>query len=102
MQGPILLDKKPKQMSFHRFQNVKLIQRKEGSNTIIQGEHCIIVLEEMETYLWEKCNGENTINDIIDSILKLEDYCQNDRSDIEKVVLAFIEEMLSQEIIELI
>lgn len=102
MQGSVLLDKKPKQMSYHRFPNVKLIQRKEDANTIIQGEHCIIVLEEMETFLWEKCTGDNTVNEIIDSILALEDYCQNPREDIEEVVVTFINEMLSQEIIELI
>ena len=37
MQRSILLAKKPKQMSYHRFPNVKLIQRKEDDNTIIQG-----------------------------------------------------------------
>lgn len=102
MQRSILLDKKPKQMSYHRFPNVKLIQRKEDDNTVIQGEHCIIVLEEMETFIWDKCNGNNTINDIVDSILSLEDYCKNERFDIEDTVIDFVNDMLSKEIIELI
>jgi len=89
-------------MKYHRFPNVKLIQRKEDENTVIQGEHCIIVLEEMETFIWEKCNGENSINKIIDDILSLEDYNQNDRKEIEDVVVTFINEMLTQEIIELL
>jgi len=102
MQRSVLLDKKPRQMKYHRFPNVKLIQRKEDENTVIQGEHCIIVLEEMETFIWEKCNGENSINKIIDDILSLEDYNQNDRKEIEDVVVTFINEMLTQEIIELL
>lgn len=102
MQRSVLLDNKPKQMSYHRFPNVKLIQRKEDNNTIIQGEHCIIVLEEMETFIWERCDGYNTINELIDSILNLEDYCYNSRADIEEIVVTFIEEMITQEIIELL
>lgn len=102
MQRSILLAKKPKQMSYHRFPNVKLIQRKEDDNTIIQGEHCIIVLEKMETFIWEKCDSNNTIDNIIDEILKLDDYMFNSRKEIEEEVISFINDMLSQDIIELL
>ena len=101
MQRPVLLASKPKQMTYHRYKNVKLIQRKEDKNTVIQGEHCIVVLEEMETFIWDRCNGEYVINDIIDIILALEDYCQNERSEIEEVVISYMNDLLEQQLIEL-
>lgn len=102
MQRSILLAKKPKQMTYHRFKNVKLVQRKEDNNTILQGEHCVVVLEEMETYIWERCLGVKTINDIINDIMLLDDYKLNDRQDIENVVVDFINDLLEQELIELV
>lgn len=100
MQRPILLDSKPKQMKYHRYENVKLIQRKEEKNTIIQGEHCIFVLEEMESFVWNLCNGENSIEDIINEILNLEDYKNNKKEEIKKVVVDFINSLIEAEIIE--
>jgi hypothetical protein len=101
MQRPVLLASKPKQMTYHRYPNVKLIQRKEDNNTVIQGEHCIVVLEEMETFIWDRCNGEYAIKDIVDGILALEDYCQNERSEIEEVVINYINDLLEQQLIEI-
>lgn len=97
-----MLALRPKQMSYHRLPNVKLIQRKEDKNTIIQGEHCIIVLEEMETFLWDQLNGENTVSKLVDSVMSLEDYRLNPRTDIEDVIIPFIEDLKEKELIELL
>lgn len=102
MQRSIMLALRPKQMSYHRLPNVKLIQRKEDKNTIIQGEHCIIVLEEMETFLWDQLNGENTVSKLVDSVMSLEDYRLNPRTDIEDVIIPFIEDLKEKELIELL
>lgn len=102
MQRSILLAKKPRQMKYHRYKNVKLVQRKEDNNTILQGEHCVVVLEKMETYIWDRCLGIKTISNIIDDIMMLEDYKLNDRQEIEDVVVTFINELLEHELIELV
>ncbi|MFA8300300.1 MAG: PqqD family protein [Hyphomicrobiales bacterium] len=89
-------------MTYHRYENVKMIQRKEDQNTIIQGEHCIIVLEEMETFIWDRCNGEHAISDIVNDILQMEDYSQNDRLEIEEVVINYMNDLIEQELIEIV
>jgi hypothetical protein len=88
-------------MTYHRYKNLRLMQRKEDENTVIQGEHCVIVLKEMETFIWDRCNGEYSINDIIDNILELDDYCKNERSDIAEVVLSYMNDLLEHELIEI-
>lgn len=95
-----MLALKPRQMKYHRFENVKLVQRKEDENTVIQGEHCVFVFEKMESFVWDRCTGEYTIEDIVDDILALEDYCQNSKEDISEVVIGFIKDLKEQELIE--
>lgn len=89
-------------MTFHRFENVKLIQRKEDNNTIIQGEHCIIVLGEMESMIWDVCDGNHTVSDIVEMILELEDYCQNPFDEIEQIVIQFLIDLKDQDLIEIL
>ena len=100
MSRSVLLERKPKQMIYHRLPNVKLIQRKEDENTIIQGEHCVYVMEEMESFIWQKCNGENTINLIVQEVAnKL--HIEATESVIDEV-LNYIEELKKEELIELL
>ncbi|MBO5804330.1 MAG: PqqD family peptide modification chaperone [Bacteroidales bacterium] len=96
-----MLASKPKQMTYHRFENVKLIQRKEDKNTVIQGEHCVIVLEEMESMIWDKCDGNHTIDDMVNMILQIEDYSQNSYEEISKVIIDFLTELQEQMLIEI-
>lgn len=87
-------------MKYHKFENVKLVQRKEDKNTVIQGEHCVFVFEEMESFVWDRCTGENTIESIVNDILLLDDYCLNSKEEISDVVIGFIEELKGHELIE--
>lgn len=101
MQRSILLASKPKQLTFHRYKNVKLVQRKEDKNTIIQGEHCIIVLEEMESFIWDRCTGENSVLDIVNMVLALEDYKANPFDEIASIITHFLNELQEQALIEI-
>lgn len=96
-----MLASKPKQMTFHRFENVQLIQRKEDNNTVIQGEHCIIVLEEMETMIWDKCDGKHTVSDIVNMVLQLDDYKENPFDEIAQIIIQYLYDLQEQDLIEI-
>lgn len=101
MSRSLLLEIKPKQMKFHRLPNVKMIQRKEDGNTVIQGEHCIYVFEEVETKIWDMCDGVKTIVDIA-KILASNLGNEEKLQDIIDEVLDFIVELKEEELIEYI
>lgn len=95
-----MLALKPQKMKYHRFENIRLVERKEDKNTIVQGEHCVFVFEEMESFVWDRCTGVYTIENIVDDILGLDDYCQNSKEEISEVVIEFIKDLREHELIE--
>lgn len=95
----ILLERKPKQMKYHRLENVKLIQRKEDDNTIIQGEHCVYVLEKFESFIWERCDGSHTVVAIAEALSKS---LGLDMSDLLSEICDFLQKLKEEELIELL
>ena len=79
------LNTKPLQ---HLDSNRGLFARQENGNTVIRCPRSLIILKKFETEIWEMCNGENTIQSIIEYVhLKY----KIDRQKIEGILLDFLE-----------
>ena len=96
MSGSILLDVKPKKVK--TFEGVELFVRDEENQTVIQGGHSVFIFKEDESIIWKMCDGKTKVKEIINYFAKRKNL---PLEQIEREILKFIENLLSEKLIEI-